>query len=106
VPSLKVAFVLYYLIISSSSSSSGIVPERLAGPPMEGRRPQFPSLPTIINGRVVACVPPKNQFRETKKIPYAMLIYESGTPSWFSCEYSSTPSVLSVEEEVVYPWEN
>ena len=34
-----------------------------------------------------------------------MSIYEPGTPSWSSSEYSSTPSILSIKEEVVYPWE-
>jgi len=54
---------------------------------------------------VVAHVPLKNQFRESKKIPYAVLISEPDTPSWSSCEYSSTPSILSIEEEVSCPWE-
>jgi len=72
---------------------------------MEGLHPQFPSLPTLINGRVVKHVPSKNQFRESKTIPYVMPIYELGTPSWSSCEYSSTPSILSIEEEVIYMWE-
>jgi len=51
---------------------------------------------------VVTHIPLKNQFREPKKIPYAMLIYKPGTPSWPSCEYSSSTSILSSEEEVVY----
>ena len=34
-----------------------------------------------------------------------MAIYEPKLPSWSSCEYSSMPSILSIEEEVVYPWE-
>jgi len=54
---------------------------------------------------VVAHISPKNQFREPKKIPYAVPIYEPDTPSWSSCEYSFTPSILSIKEEVVYPWE-
>ncbi|KAJ8438700.1 hypothetical protein Cgig2_011883 [Carnegiea gigantea] len=45
------------------------------------------------------------QFRKPKKIPYAVLIFEPSTPSWSSCEYSSTPSILSIEKEVSYPWE-
>ncbi|KAJ8420701.1 hypothetical protein Cgig2_012719 [Carnegiea gigantea] len=49
--------------------------------------------------------PPKNQFRELKKIPYTVPIFEPGIPSWSSCEYSSTPSILNIEEEVSYPWE-
>jgi len=31
--------------------------------------------------------------------------FEPGTPSWSSCEYSSTPSVLSPKVEVTHPWE-
>jgi len=91
--------------MSSSYSPSGNVPERSAGPQMEGRHPQFPSLPVVINGWVVAHVPPKSQFKEPKKIPYAVPIYELSTPSWSSYEYSSTPSILSIAGEVVYPWE-
>ena len=72
---------------------------------MEGHHPQFLNLPTLIDGRVVACVPPKNQFREPKKIPYIVPVYEPGTPSWSTYEYSSTPSILSIEEDVIYPWE-
>jgi len=34
-----------------------------------------------------------------------VLIFELDTPSWSSYEYSSTPSILSIEEDVVYPWE-
>jgi len=33
-----------------------------------------------------------------------MPIFGPGTPSWSSCEYSSTPSMFSIEEEVLYPW--
>ena len=40
---------------------------------------------------------------EYKKISYVMPIYEFGPPFWSSCEYSSTPSILRIEEEVVYP---
>ncbi|KAJ8424527.1 hypothetical protein Cgig2_000665 [Carnegiea gigantea] len=32
-----------------------------------------------------------------------MPIYESGPPFWSSCEHASTPSILRIEEEVVYP---
>jgi len=32
-------------------------------------------------------------------------IYEHRPRSWSCCEYSSTPSILIIEEEVVYPWE-
>ena len=32
-------------------------------------------------------------------------ILKPGTPSWSSCEYSSTPSILSIEEKVSYLWE-
>ena len=54
---------------------------------------------------MVACIPPKNQVREPKKIPYVVPIYELGMPPCSSCEYSSTPSILGIEEEVVHPWE-
>ena len=104
-PSLKVIFVLYNLIMLSLCSLSGTVPEGPAGPRMEGRHPQFPNLPALIDGRVIACIPLNNQFRELKKIPYVVPVYEPGTPSWSSRDYSSTPSILSIEEEVVYPWE-
>jgi len=72
---------------------------------MEGRYPQFPSLPAFIDDRAVVGVPRKNQCREPKKIPYAVPLFELGTPSWSSFEYSSTPSVLSPDVEVSYPWE-
>ena len=81
------------------------VPEGLTGPGVEGRHPQFPGLPAFIDGRVVAGIPRKNKCREPKKIPYAVPLFEPGTPSWSSCEYSSTPSVLSPEVEVTYPLE-
>ena len=56
-----------------------------------------------IDGLVVALPPPpKNQFREPKKITYMVPIYKPRTPSWSSCEYSLN---LSIEMEVVYPWE-
>ncbi|KAJ8422577.1 hypothetical protein Cgig2_027658 [Carnegiea gigantea] len=97
--------ILYYVCVSMSSccSSSGNVPRRSASPQMEGCHPQFPSLPTLIDGRVVAHIPPNNQFREPKKIPYDVLIYKPDTPSWSSYEYSFTPNILSIEEDVVYP---
>ncbi|KAJ8434807.1 hypothetical protein Cgig2_033529 [Carnegiea gigantea] len=82
----------------------GDVPEGLVSPRVEGRHPQFPSLPAFINGRVVAGVPRKNKCREPKKIPYAVPLFEPDTPSWSSCKYSPTPSVLSPELEVTYPW--
>ncbi|KAJ8430101.1 hypothetical protein Cgig2_007165 [Carnegiea gigantea] len=44
-------------------------------------------------------------FREHKKILCTVPIYELSTPSWSSYEYSSTPRILNVEEDVVYPWE-
>jgi len=89
--------------MSSSYSSNEKVPERMAVPQMEGFHPQFPSLPTLIDGRVVAHIPPKNQLMEPKKIPYVMPVYEPGTPSWSSCEYSSTPGILNIEQDVIYP---
>ncbi|KAJ8421808.1 hypothetical protein Cgig2_016546 [Carnegiea gigantea] len=64
VPSLKVTFILYYLIMSFSYSSSGTVPGKLASSRIEGRHPQFPNLPVLVDGRVV-----------------------------------------TIEEDVVYPWE-
>ncbi|KAJ8419411.1 hypothetical protein Cgig2_025508 [Carnegiea gigantea] len=39
--------------MSSSYSSSGNVPERLAGPQIGGRHPQFPSLLALIDGREI-----------------------------------------------------
>ena len=33
-----------------------------------------------------------------------MPLFEPGTPSWSRSEYSSTPSILSPEMEVSYPW--
>jgi len=89
--------------MSSSCSSIGDVPEWLAGPEMEGRHPKFLSLLALIDGWVVVHIPPKNQLREPKKIPYAVPILVLGIPSWSSCEYSSTPSILSIEEDVVSP---
>ena len=91
--------------MSSSCSSSGDVPEGLAGPQVEGHHPQFPCLPACIDGQVVAGVPHKNQCREPKKTPYVVPLFEPSTPSWSCCKYSSTPSVLSSEVEVTYPWE-
>jgi len=72
---------------------------------VEGRHPQFPSLLALIDGRVVTHVPQKNQFREPKKILYVVPLCEPDTPSWSSCGDSSIPSTLTIEEEVVYPWE-
>jgi len=72
---------------------------------VEGRHSQFLSLLALIDGRVVAQIPPKNHFREPKKSPYVVLIFELGTPSSSSCEYSSTRRICSIEEDVVYPWE-
>ncbi|KAJ8425077.1 hypothetical protein Cgig2_028794 [Carnegiea gigantea] len=97
--------IIFYVITSSSCSSSRDVPEGLAGPQMAGCHPQFPRLPAFIDGRVMAGLPPKNQFREPKKIPHAVLIFEPGTPSWSRYEYSSAPSILSIEEAVLCPWE-
>jgi len=34
-----------------------------------------------------------------------MPLFEAGTPSWYSCEYSSTPSILNPEVEVSDLWE-
>jgi len=96
--------VLVDCIMSPSCSSSGTALKRPAGPRMEGRHSQFSNLSTLIDGQVVACTPPKNQFREPNKIPYDVPRYEPNTPSWSSCKCSSTPNILSIEEEVVYPW--
>ncbi|KAJ8424705.1 hypothetical protein Cgig2_025454 [Carnegiea gigantea] len=97
-------FCIPELTMSLSCSSGGKIPERSADRQTEGCHPQFPSLPALIDGRLVAYIPPKNQFRELKKIPYVVPLYEPGTPSWFSCEYSSTPSVLSIEQDIIYLW--
>ncbi|KAJ8424906.1 hypothetical protein Cgig2_007631 [Carnegiea gigantea] len=88
-----------------SSDEDGDVPEGIAGPQVEGRHPQFSKHPAFIDSRMVAGVPRKNKYREPKKIPYVLPLFESGTPSWSSCEYSSTPIILSPEVEVTYPWE-
>ncbi|KAJ8423713.1 hypothetical protein Cgig2_016464 [Carnegiea gigantea] len=106
VVALGVSFVIMADTMTSIlKCSNGSVPKRLIDPQTEGHRPQFPSLLALIDGRVVAHVPSKNQFKEPKKILYAVLIHEPGTPSWSSYEYSSTPSILSIKEDVVYPWE-
>ncbi|KAJ8428175.1 hypothetical protein Cgig2_015616 [Carnegiea gigantea] len=82
------------------SSDEEDILKGLAGLQVEGRHPQFPSLLAFINGRVVAGVLPKNQCRELRRISYAVPLFEPGTPSWSSCEYSSIPSILSPEVEV------
>jgi len=97
--------VLFLYIMLSSCSTSGDFPKGLAGPQVEGYHPQFPSLPTFINSRVIAGVPRKNQCREPKKDSLCGASFEPGTPSWSSYEYFSTPNVLSPEVEVTYPWE-
>lgn len=89
----------------SSCSSSGNVSEERVGPLMGGRHPQLPNTPALIDGRVVAGLTRKNKPREPKKVPYAVPIFEPGTPSWSSCEHSSTHSILSPEVTVTYPWE-
>ncbi|KAJ8449495.1 hypothetical protein Cgig2_002292 [Carnegiea gigantea] len=76
------------------------VPEGLTGPQVEGWHPQFSNLLASIDGRVVAGVPRKNKYREPKKIPHVVPLFEPGTPLWSSCEYSSTPSIPSPEVEV------
>ena len=89
----------------SSHSSSGDASEEHVGPLIEGRHPQLPNTPAFIDGRAMAGFPRKNKPREPKKVPYAVPIFEPGTPSWSSCEHSSTPSILSPEVTVTYPWE-
>ncbi|KAJ8444860.1 hypothetical protein Cgig2_029791 [Carnegiea gigantea] len=81
------------------------IPVEFIDPRMEGHHPQFPSLPALIAGRVITYIPPKNQFREPKKITYAIPIHHPDMPSWSSCEHCSTPGILSIKEEVVYLWE-
>jgi len=54
---------------------------------------------------VAVHIPLKNQFREPKRIPHAVSIFEPSNPLWSSCEYSFIPSILSIEEEVSYMWE-
>ncbi|KAJ8424980.1 hypothetical protein Cgig2_031929 [Carnegiea gigantea] len=90
---------LLYIMLSSCSSSRD-VSEGLASPPVEGRHLQFFNFPTFIDGQVVADVPRKNKYREPKKIPYAVPLFEPGTPSWSSCEYSSTLNILNPEVKV------
>jgi len=62
------------------------------------------SQPLLMVGWLRAFLP-KKQFRKPKKIPYPVLIFEPDTPSWSSCEYSSTPNIWSIEQEVSYPLE-
>ncbi|KAJ8419343.1 hypothetical protein Cgig2_003520 [Carnegiea gigantea] len=90
-------YLLY--IMSSSSPSSGDVREGQVGPQVKGRHPQFSNILAYIDALVVAGIPQKDKYRELKKIPYAIPLFESGIPSWSSCEYSSTPSILSPEVE-------
>jgi len=40
-----------------------------------------------------------------KTIPYSLPMYEIIDCMWSSCERSSTPRIMSIEEDVVYPWE-
>ncbi|KAJ8422954.1 hypothetical protein Cgig2_031576 [Carnegiea gigantea] len=71
----------------------------------EGSGSTGPPAPSSDEDQIVAAIPRKNKYREPKKIPYVVPLFESGTPSWSSCEYSSTPSILNPEVEVTYPWE-
>ncbi|KAJ8424845.1 hypothetical protein Cgig2_030072 [Carnegiea gigantea] len=113
---LEITQAVFYVMVPNDAVELGVmsrvvdnalmdVPEGLVGPQMVGRHPQFPSLPALIDGEMVAHILPKNQFRKPKKIPYTVPIFKPGTPSWSSCEYSSTPSILNIEEDVVYLWE-
>ncbi|KAJ8428712.1 hypothetical protein Cgig2_028195 [Carnegiea gigantea] len=49
--------------------------------------------------------PPSSDDEEPNKIPYAVPIHEPDNPSWSSCEYSLTLSILSIERDVIFPWE-
>ncbi|KAJ8435881.1 LOW QUALITY PROTEIN: hypothetical protein Cgig2_008421 [Carnegiea gigantea] len=89
----------------ASSHEEGDVPQALASPQITGHHLQFPSLLAFIDGRVVAHIPPNNQFREPKNIPHAVPIFKPDTPSWSSYEYSFIPGILSTEEEISYPSE-
>ncbi|KAJ8423646.1 hypothetical protein Cgig2_006677 [Carnegiea gigantea] len=91
---------LFLYIMPSSYLSSGDVPEGFAGPQVEALHPQFPSLLAFIDGQVVANIPRRNKCREPKRIPYTVPRFEQGIPSWSNYEYSSTPSILSLEVEV------
>ncbi|KAJ8433087.1 hypothetical protein Cgig2_014135 [Carnegiea gigantea] len=87
-------YLLY--IMSSSCSSSGDVRGGEAGPQVEGRHPQFPNLPALIDGRVVAEVARQNKCREPKKIPYGIPIFEPGTP--LMAKTKSTLRIRSPDE--------
>lgn len=77
----------------------------MGGPWEEGCHTQFSNLSAKIDGQVAAYFPPKNYFKELKKIPYALPVFEPMPNLSSSCEYFSTPSILYIEEEVVYPCE-
>ncbi|KAJ8433719.1 hypothetical protein Cgig2_004348 [Carnegiea gigantea] len=66
---------------STFLSSRRNILKRSTGPQREHHHPQFLSLPALIDDRVVARIPTKNQFREPKKGPYPMQICEPDTPS-------------------------
>ncbi|KAJ8427306.1 hypothetical protein Cgig2_032955 [Carnegiea gigantea] len=88
----KVLFILvYYAIVFSSS---GDVPEGSAGPQMEGRHPQFPSLLAIINGRVVAGVRRMAKTKSTLHIRSPDELLAKGTQEGASTG-SSSPEGLS-----------
>ncbi|KAJ8427406.1 hypothetical protein Cgig2_030700 [Carnegiea gigantea] len=95
----------FYAIVVNEALELGILSrnldEDLKRPSKVGPSPSVSKLPAKIDGRVVADFPPKNQFRETEKIPYAKPIYEPDTPSWSSFEYSSTSSIVNTEEETL-----
>ncbi|KAJ8428264.1 hypothetical protein Cgig2_000326 [Carnegiea gigantea] len=79
------------IVMSSSCSSSEDVPKGLAGLQVESCHPQFPSLPAFIDGRVVMGIPPKNQCKEPKRIPYEVPFLTPALPRGLA---ASTPLPL------------
>jgi len=49
----------------------------------------------LIDGRVVAGITPKNQFREPKRIPYAVLIFEPALPHGLVVSIHPLPACLA-----------
>ncbi|KAJ8435297.1 hypothetical protein Cgig2_026389 [Carnegiea gigantea] len=83
-------------------NKSDILITRKLGPAAPGVGPRSTSSEEEGTGSNDAS-PPSNSHGTQKDSPRAA-IYEPGTPSWSNSEYSSIPGILSIEEEVVYPW--
>jgi len=72
---------------------------------MEGHHLIYPNLLAKIGGQEVVFLIKKNKCREPKTIPYALHVYEKTDRSWPTCEWSFTPSIMSIDEDVIYPCE-